>query len=197
MREASIERKTTETNVQVKLNLDGKGESEIDIGIGFLTHMLNLFAKHGIFDLKIKAEGDLEVDEHHTVEDIGIVLGQAFKEALGDKLGINRYGYFILPMDETLALASVDISGRAYSVVNISFSREKIGDLSTELITDFFEAFARNLGASIHIKVFYGRNDHHKAEAVFKAFSKAMNIATRLESRITGKMPSTKGRLDG
>jgi len=193
MRKAEVERKTNETEIKIKLNLDGTEKRKIDTGIGFLNHMLELFAKQGLFDLEIKAIGDLQVDEHHTVEDVGIVLGQAFKKALGEKKGIKRYGFFILPMDETLALAAVDIGGRSYCVMDIQFNREKVGDLSTELVYDFFEALASNLGANIQIKVFYGRNEHHKIEAVFKTFARAMSMAVEIDPRIKGKIPSTKG----
>jgi len=193
MRKAEVERKTNETEIKIKLNLDGTGKRKIDTGIGFLNHMLELFAKQGLFDLEIKAIGDLQVDEHHTVEDVGIVLGQVFKKALGEKKGIKRYGFFILPMDETLALVAVDIGGRSYCVVDVSFNREKVGDLSTELVYDFFEALASNLGANIQIKVFYGRNEHHKIEAVFKAFARAISMAVEIDPRIKGKIPSTKG----
>ena len=193
MRKAEVERKTNETEIKIKLNLDGTEKRKIDTGIGFLNHMLELFAKQGLFDLEIKAIGDLQVDEHHTVEDVGIVLGQAFKKALGEKKGIKRYGFFIVPMDETLALAAVDIGGRSYCVMDIQFNREKVGDLSTELVYDFFEALASNLGANIQIKVFYGRNEHHKIEAVFKTFARAMSMAVEIDPRIKGKIPSTKG----
>jgi len=196
MRIAEIERKTNETQIKIKLNLDGVGNRKIDTGIDFLNHMLELFAKQGLFDLEIKAIDDLKVNEHHTVEDVGIVLGQAFKKALDEKKGIKRYGFFILPMDETLVMTSLDLSGRSYCVINAEFKREKIGDLSTELIYDFFEAVARSLGANIHIKVFYGRNEHHKIEAMFKAFARAMEMATRIDKRIAKEVPSTKGVLE-
>ncbi|MCK4327621.1 MAG: imidazoleglycerol-phosphate dehydratase HisB [Candidatus Diapherotrites archaeon] len=187
-----VERNTTETQVEVKLDINGTGERRIDTGVGFLDHMLELFAKQGLFDLEVKATGDLRVDDHHTVEDVGIVLGQAFRKAIGDKIGIGRYGYFVLPMDESLAMCAIDLCGRGSLVFNAEFERERVGDLSTELVYDFFKAFADNCGASVHVKVFYGRNEHHKIEAIFKAFAKAMRMACEIEG---GGIPSTKGML--
>ena len=195
MRKATVERKTNETQIKVSLNLDGTGKRKIDVPVGFLSHMLDLFGKHGLFDLEVKAKGDTWIDEHHTVEDTGIVIGQAFKKALGDKKGIRRYGYFILPMDEVLTLVSVDLGGRPKFIFNVEFTREKVGDLSTELVYDFFEAIAYNLGVNIHIKVFYGRNEHHKIEGIFKAFARAMRMACEIDERAKSQIPSTKGVL--
>jgi len=195
LRKATVKRKTNETSIVLELNVDGSDERSIDCGIGFLNHMLDLFAKHGSFDLSIRAKGDLEIDEHHTVEDIGIVLGQAFKKALGEKKGIKRYGFFSLPMDEALANVTVDLSGRSWLVFNAEFEREKVGDLSTELIEDFFQAFAMNAGANIHINLLYGRNAHHKIEAIFKCFAKALKMACEKDKVAKGTIPSTKGIL--
>lgn len=193
MRTAEVNRETKETKINVSLNLDGKGEGSIDTGIGFLDHMLELFAFHGCLDLSLKAKGDLDVDDHHTVEDCGIALGTAFKEALGDRVGIARYGSFTLPMDEALASVNLDISGRPYLVFNCKFEREQLGMLSTEMIEEFFRAFAAASGTTLHINLLYGQNDHHKAEAVFKAFGHAVKEAVE----ITGtELPSTKGYLE-
>ena len=195
MRKAEIERNTNETQIKLKLEIDGSGKRSIDSGIGFLDHMLDLFAKQGLFDLELKAKGDLGVDEHHTVEDIGIVLGQAFKKAIGNKKGIRRYGYFVLPMDEALAMCAMDLGGRPWCVLDADFKREKVGDLSTELLYDFFQAFASNCGANVHMKVFYGRNEHHKIEAIFKAFARAMRMACEMDERAGKELPTTKGTL--
>lgn len=193
MRTAEIKRETKETSVSVNLNLDGTGKTDIDTGVGFLDHMLDLFAFHGSLDLKVHASGDLDVDDHHTVEDIGITLGNAFIKALGDRKGINRYGSFTLPMDEALANVSLDISGRPYLVFQCEFTREQIGMLSTEMIEEFFRAFAVAAGITLHINLLYGKNDHHKAEAIFKAFGHAVKEAVK----ITGdQLPSTKGYLE-
>lgn len=194
-REATITRKTNETDIKVSLNVDGTGKRKIDIPNGFLMHMLDLFAKHGLFDLIIKAKGDTYIDEHHTVEDIGIVLGETFANALGDKNGINRYGFFILPMDEALATVAIDFAGRYAFNFSCLFNREKVGDLSTELIYDFWDAFAQNAKANLFIKVENGHNDHHKAEAVFKATARAIRMACELDLRALDQIPSTKGRL--
>jgi len=193
-RKAIIKRKTNETEIRIMLGIDGKGRYNIGGKINFLNHMLELFAKHGLFDLEIKADGDIEVDQHHLVEDIGIVLGQAFKKALGDKKGINRSGYFAFPMQESLAIVAVDISGRPYLKFEAGFRKLKIGDLDSELIEEFFNGFAANLGANLHIKMPYGKNEHHKAEAIFKAFGKAMSMACSRNPRIKS-IPSTKGAL--
>lgn len=194
MRTAEVERNTNETQIKVKLSLDGKGAYDIRTGVGFLDHMLCLLAKHGLFDLELGAKGDLEVDEHHTVEDIGIVLGQAFRQALGDKKGITRYGFFILPMDEALAQVAVDLGGRSCLVWDAEFKRKTIGDFPTELAYDFFEAFASNCGANMNIRLLSGRNEHHKMEAIFKAFARAMRMACEPDERSPG-IPSTKGVL--
>lgn len=193
-RTSEITRKTKETEIVVKLCLDGSGESRILTGIGFFDHMLTGFAKHGFFDLELTCKGDLEVDTHHTVEDIGIALGQAIREALGDKTGIRRYGYFILPMDETLMLCSLDLSGRPYFNFDTSFTVERIGQLETETIREFFYAVSYSAGMNLHIKELAGENNHHKAEAMFKAFGKALDEATGWEPRNKGIL-STKGTL--
>ena len=187
-------RKTKETNILVGANLKGTGISEIETGIGFLDHMLTLFSKHSLIDLKIEAKGDLNVDEHHTIEDIGIVLGQVLREALGDKKGIRRYG-FLLPMDESLAEVALDLGGRPYLVWKVPFKREKIGDMPTGLFEDFFKALSDNLQANIHINLKYGRNEHHMAEAIFKAFAKALRFAMDEDSRAKNLLPTTKGKL--
>ena len=195
MRSASISRETRETRIAMSVNLDGRGESEIVSPIGFLTHMLETFARHGIFDLQANIEGDLEVDQHHTVEDCGIVLGEVFKKALGDKRGIKRAGFFIYPMDEALATVAIDISGRSFLKLEAEFSNARVGELEVELLEDFFLGFSGALGANLHIRVHYGRSDHHKVEAVFKALSKAMKSACEIEPRIADTIPSTKGVL--
>ncbi|MFH1470746.1 MAG: imidazoleglycerol-phosphate dehydratase HisB [Candidatus Micrarchaeota archaeon] len=192
MRTAKINRKTKETEIEIELVLDGKGSGSVDTGVGFLDHMLSLFANRGLFDLKVKAKGDLQIDEHHTVEDVGIALGQAFSKALGDKAGIRRYGFSLTPMDEVLATVAVDISGRGMLTWNAEFKRERVGDLSTELLYDFFDAFARNCGTSLHMRLEYGRNEHHKAEALFKGFGMAMRTACEKDGQREG-IPSTKG----
>lgn len=187
-------RKTKETDIKIGVNINGTGKYEINTGIGFFNHMLELFSKHSLIDLRIETRGDLNVDEHHTVEDIGIVLGQALKEALGDKKGIRRYG-FLLPMDESLAEVAIDLGGRPYLVFNVPFKRDQIGDMPTELFEDFFKALSDNLCANIHVNLRYGRNDHHKAEAVFKAFAKALKSAVDKDPRAKDLLPSTKGKL--
>lgn len=186
-------RKTNETNVEVRVDLDGSGKSEINTGIGFFDHMLDLFAFHSRCDLKVKAEGDLNVCDHHTIEDIGITLGQAFKEAISDKNGINRYGTFYVPMDETLAFVSLDISNRPFVVFDCEFKREKVGEMATEMVVEFFRAFAFNAGITLHLKVLYGENDHHKIEALFKAFGRALKEAKYVNEE--NGLPSTKGKL--
>lgn len=193
-RKAEINRKTAETNIQVSLDLDGNGTGNISTGIGFFDHMLTLFTRHGLLDLHVTAEGDLEVDAHHTVEDVGIVLGQAIKEALGDKKSIRRYGTAYVPMDETLALVSLDISGRPFLVFDVKFTTEMTGQMETQLFEEFFRALAFNAGITLHVKVLYGSNSHHMAEAIFKALGRALDEATRLDERIEGVM-STKGSL--
>lgn len=194
MRKAKIERKTAETNVRLELGLDGTGERDIATGIGFFDHMLNLFAKHGLFDLTVRCDGDLAVDGHHSVEDIGISLGQAFREALGDKAGITRYGSFYVPMDEALAFVAVDISGRPYLVYDGGEMSLMVGDYDTELTEEFLRAFAVNAGITLHARVLYGKNSHHKIEAIFKALGQALRTAVARDPRIKG-VPSTKGVL--
>jgi imidazoleglycerol-phosphate dehydratase len=195
MRRARIERNTKETRIRGALNLDGRGTYEICTGIRFLDHMLELFAKHGAFDLKLHAEGDLDVDQHHTVEDCGIVLGQLFANALGDRRGINRAGYFVLPMDETLAVAAIDLGGRPALVYKDLVRVRLVGDLQTELVEDFFGGFANHAGANVHLKVMYGRSNHHKIEAIFKCFARAMRYACSRDARLRKQLPSTKGLL--
>jgi imidazoleglycerol-phosphate dehydratase len=194
MRTGKIFRETKETRIDLKINLDGSGTTEIDTGIGFFNHMLNLFAAHGRFDLDIQCDGDLEVDGHHSVEDIGIALGTAIKNALGDKRGINRYGTFFLPMDETLALVSLDISGRPFLVYDAGELAPMIGNFDTELTEEFLRAFAFNAGITLHVKILYGKNSHHKVEAIFKALGHALRIAVDYDEKNTG-IPSTKGIL--
>ena len=191
---SEIKRKTAETDMSLKISLDGSGNASADTGIGFLDHMLILLARHGFLDLEVSANGDLKVDSHHTVEDVGIVLGQAIKEALGDKSGIKRYGNSRVPMDETLAAVDLDISGRAFLVFNAVFTNDNIGEIQTQMFEEFFRAVAFNSGMTLHINVPYGKNDHHIAEAIFKAFSKALDIAVSKDVRIDGVL-STKGSL--
>jgi imidazoleglycerol-phosphate dehydratase len=193
MRTAIVKRETKETAISVELNIDGTGDSQIQTPIGFLSHMLEAFSKHGLFDLTLKVKGDLEVDQHHIVEDCGIVLGQAFKKALGDKKGINRAGYFVYPMDEALAVVAIDISGRPYLQFNAEFKRRFCGKLDTDLLEDFFCGFSISLGANVVVRMPYGRSDHHKIEAVFKAFGKAMKMACSTDPRAIENIPSTKG----
>jgi imidazoleglycerol-phosphate dehydratase len=195
MRTAKIQRDTKETQITAELRIEGKGRYDVSTGIRFLDHMLELFTKHGGFDLKLHANGDLDVDQHHTVEDTGIVLGKLFSEALGDRKGINRAGYFIQPMDETLALAAVDLGGRPALVYSDLVRVRLVGDLQTELVHDFFDGLANNLGANIHVKVMYGRSNHHKIEAVFKCFARAMKYACSKDARLKDQLPSTKGLL--
>jgi len=191
---ARLNRKTAETDITLKLCIDGSGKSSINTGIGFLDHMLTLFAKHGLMDLEVTAKGDLNVDGHHTAEDIGIVLGQALKEAVGDKSSIKRYGASYVPMDEALAFVAVDFGGRPYLVFNVKYATERVGDMDTELVEEFFRSVSNNAGMNIHINVPYGSNSHHITEAVFKAFGRAIDQATGIDERITGVM-STKGSL--
>lgn len=194
MRIGKINRATNETRVDIEINLDGAGKAEINSGVGFFNHMLNLFAAHGQFDLKVICAGDLEVDGHHSIEDIGIAMGAALKEALGDKRGITRYGTFFLPMDETLALVSLDISGRPFLVYDGGELAPMIGDFDTELVEEFLRAFAFNAGITLHVKILYGKNSHHKVEAIFKALGHALKIAVNVDEKIKG-VPSTKGVL--
>jgi imidazoleglycerol-phosphate dehydratase len=193
-RQAEIKRKTKETDVRVLLNLDGEGKSMIDTGVPFLDHMLELMARHGLFDLEVSCKGDLHIDDHHSVEDIAICLGQAFAEALGDKKGIVRYGSAYVPMDETLARAVVDLSGRYYLVYKVQNTRDKVGTFSVELAEHFWHSFAEHCKCNLHIEVFYGRNQHHIIEAVFKSTTRALSQAVRLDDRIKGVM-STKGTI--
>ena len=193
-RQISTTRKTKETDIQVTLNLDGSGISHIETGIGFFDHMLEGFSKHGFFDLHMECDGDLQVDSHHTIEDCGIVLGDAIKKALGDKSGIKRFGSCILPMDETLVLTAIDLSGRPYFVYDADFTTDKMGDMSTQMVREFFYAISYSAEMNLHMKVMYGENDHHKAEALFKSFAKSLDQATSPDSRITDVL-STKGSL--
>jgi imidazoleglycerol-phosphate dehydratase len=195
VRRAVIRRRTTETDIAIELALDGKGRYDIRTGIRFLDHMLELVARHGGFDLRLKASGDLDVDQHHTVEDAGIALGDAVTKALGNRRGINRAGYFVMPMDETLAVAAIDLGGRPHTVVDIRVKAARVGDLQTELVHDFFEGFAAAARANVHVKVLYGRSSHHQVEAVFKAFARALRAACARDKRLARMLPSTKGLL--
>ena len=195
MRKATIRRVTRETQIALSLNIDGRGHSSISTGIHFLDHMLELLAHHGGFDLTLKANGDLDVDQHHTVEDIGIVLGQAFNKALGSKRGILRAGYFVMPMDETLGLAAVDFCGRTTAVIDTRVKARLVGDLQAELVPDFFEGFSRGASAGVHARVLYGRSSHHKIESLFKAFARALRAACWRDRRMIRLLPSTKGVL--
>ena len=190
----TIERNTKETQIKLSLQLDGTGKSDISTGIGFFDHMLEGFSKHGFFDLSVHAKGDLHVDGHHTVEDAGIVLGQAIRQAVGDKAGMKRFGYFILPMDDALALCAVDLGGRAYFSFDGEFQTERVGDFETQLVMEFFYALASNAQMNLHIRLLAGQNDHHKIEAIFKAFGKALDQAVSMDERISGVL-STKGSL--
>ena len=194
-RTAQIARNTKETRISVELNLDGKGRYEVRTGIRFLDHMLESFARHGAFDLSVRAEGDLDVDQHHTVEDCGIALGQAFAAALGDKVGILRAGYFLMPMDEALVAAAVDLSGRPALVYEARTRFRLVGDLQAELLHDFFDGFAAHCGANVHLRVLYGRSSHHRIEALFKCWAKAMRFACARDERLKDQLPSTKGVL--
>jgi len=191
---ASITRETKETQISLTINLDGKGNGDINTGVGFFDHMLNLMAFHGGFDLEVKAKGDIEVCDHHLVEDVGITLGEAVLKALGDKRGIKRYGTFFIPMDETLAQVSLDISGRSFLAFDCTFARESIGNFSTEMVKEFFRAFAFNAGITLHGRILYGENDHHKAEALFKALGRALREAKEVDKN-NMELPSTKGKL--
>jgi imidazoleglycerol-phosphate dehydratase len=195
MRRAVIDRRTTETTIALSLGIEGRGRYQISTGIRFLDHMLELFARHGAFDLRVEAKGDLDVDQHHTVEDLGIALGEAVSKALGDRKGINRAGYFVMPMDETLAVAAVDLGGRPHTVVDLKVKVLKVGDLQTELVHDFFEGFGIGARANVHVKVMYGRSNHHKIEAVFKAFARALRVACAKDARMARMLPSTKGLM--
>ncbi|MDQ3212283.1 MAG: imidazoleglycerol-phosphate dehydratase HisB [Acidobacteriota bacterium] len=195
MRRATIKRVTTETAIVLRLEVDGRGRYDVRTGIRFLDHMLELFARHGGFDLTVRATGDLDVDQHHTVEDLGIALGEAVSKALGNRKGINRAGYFVMPMDEALAVSAIDLSGRIHTVVDLRVRARMVGDLQTELVHDFFEGFAQGARANVHVKVLYGRSSHHHVEAVFKAFARALRVACARDRRLARMLPSTKGLL--
>ena len=194
-RVAEIERKTGETDIRLAINIDGSGTVQSRTGVPFMDHMLELFGRHGLFDLDVQAQGDVDVDYHHTVEDIGIVLGQAVKQAIGDKLGIERYGFFLLPMDETLVQVSLDLSNRSYLVYNVLVSNYMIRDFNICLVKEFFQAFANECGCNLHIQLEYGSEPHHVCEAIFKGFARALDRATRVDPRQDGQLPSTKGLL--
>jgi imidazoleglycerol-phosphate dehydratase len=195
MREAAIERITSETQISARLAIDGTGKYEISTGVRFFDHMLELIAKHGAFDLTLRATGDLDVDQHHTVEDVGIVLGQLIDQALDDRVGINRAGYFVLPMDETLAVAALDLGGRVALVYEDRVDVPLVGDLQTELVHDFFQGFAQHAKANVHLKIMHGRSNHHKIEALFKCFARALRYACSIDERLKDQLPSTKGLL--
>jgi len=192
---ATIKRQTKETQITLRLNLDGRGKASIFTGIPFFDHMLDLVARHGGFDLKLKAKGDLHVDQHHTVEDVGIALGEAVQAALGNKRGILRAGYFVMPMDETLAVAAIDLGSRAFCVIKARFSARRVGDFQTELVEDFFQGFAQAARANVHLRLLYGRSSHHQVEALFKAFGRALRVAVARDKRLRNVLPSTKELL--
>jgi imidazoleglycerol-phosphate dehydratase len=194
-RKAAIHRKTNETDIRLSLNLDGHAKARISTGIRFFDHMLELVARHGGFDLQITARGDLDVDQHHTVEDTGIAIGEAVLKALGNKRGILRAGYFVMPMDESLAVAAIDLSGRPFCVVDAKITAARVGDFQTELVEDFFQGFAQTARANVHLRVLYGRSSHHQVEALFKAFARALRFAVARDKRLRGVLPSTKGLL--
>ena len=194
-RSATITRKTAETDIALNLAIDGRGAAQIDTGVPFFDHMLTLFAKHGLFDLTVKAKGDVDVDYHHTVEDVGLVLGQAFKEALGDKVGIRRYGFFLLPMDESLARVVIDVGGRPHLVYDASAPTMFVRDFNLVLVKEFCRAFSNALGANLHVQLVYGEEPHHVAEAIFKCLARAMDVATQIEPRAADLLPSTKGKI--
>jgi imidazoleglycerol-phosphate dehydratase len=195
MRVGVVRRTTTETSIALRLDLDGRGRYDVSTGIRFFDHMLELVSRHGVFDLRVEAEGDLDVDQHHTVEDVGIALGQAVSLALGARRGINRAGYFVMPMDETLGVAALDLGGRAHAAVDLRLRVARVGDLQSELVADFFEGFAQGARANVHVKVLYGRSSHHQVEALFKAFARALKMACSKDRRLARTMPSTKGLL--
>ncbi|HEY7057549.1 MAG TPA: imidazoleglycerol-phosphate dehydratase HisB [Vicinamibacterales bacterium] len=195
MRRASVNRETRETSIRVALAIEGRGRYDIRTGVRFLDHMLELVARHAAFDLSIRAKGDLDVDQHHTVEDVGIALGEAVSSALGSRRGINRAGYFIMPMDETLAVAAIDLSGRPHAAIDLALKVRMVGDLQAELVQDFFEGFAQRSRANVHLKVLYGRSSHHQVEAVFKAFARALRVACSRDKQLGRTLPSTKGLL--
>jgi imidazoleglycerol-phosphate dehydratase len=195
VRRAVVDRRTRETRIRVRIGIEGKGRYDIRTGIRFLDHMLELVARHGGFDLEIRADGDLDVDQHHTVEDLGIALGEAISKALGTRRGINRAGYFIMPMDETLGVAAIDLGGRPHAVVDLALKVDRVGDLQSELVTDFFEGFALGARGNVHLKVLYGRSSHHHVEAVYKAFARALRVACSRDKQLGRTLPSTKGLL--
>ena len=195
VRRALIERRTTETQIALRLALEGRGRYRVHTGIRFLDHMLELVARHGAIDLRVDAVGDLDVDQHHTVEDLGIALGEAVAKGLGSRRGINRAGYFVMPMDETLAVAAIDLGGRSHAVIDLKTRAARVGDLQTELVADFFDGFALGARANVHIRVMYGRSSHHQVEAVFKAFARALRVACAKDPRLARMLPSTKGLL--
>ena len=195
MRRGVVDRRTSETSIALVIVLDGKGRYRVSTGIRFLDHMLELFARHGAFDLAITATGDLDVDQHHTVEDVGIALGEAVSKALGDRRGINRAGYFLMPMDETLGLAAIDLGGRPHAAIDLKLRVKRVGDLQAELVHDFFEGFAIGARANVHVKVLYGRSSHHHIEAVFKAFARALRVACSKDRQLARALPSTKGLI--
>jgi imidazoleglycerol-phosphate dehydratase len=195
VRRGIVRRNTTETSINIRLSLDGRGHYDVSTGVRFLDHMLELFTRHGGFDLELRAKGDLDVDQHHTVEDVGIALGEAFSAALGSRRGINRAGYFVMTMDEALGVVAVDLSGRAHAVVDARLKVKKVGDLDAELLTDFIEGFASGVRGNVHLKVLYGRSGHHQVEALFKALGRAMRMACSRDRRLAKVMPSTKGLL--
>ena len=192
MRRARIERRTTETQITIRLGIEGQGRYDVSTGIRFLDHMLELVARHGAFDLRIDAAGDLDVDQHHTVEDVGIALGEAVSKAVGSRRGINRAGYFVMPMDETLGVAAIDLGGRPHAVVDLRLRVRLVGDLQSELLHDFFDGFALGARANVHVKVLYGRSSHHQVEAIFKAFARALRVACDKDDRMAKRLPSTK-----
>ncbi len=194
-RMATLDRSTTETKIQLHLTIEGSGVYKITTGIRFFDHMLELFTRHGAFDLELTSKGDLDVDQHHTVEDVGIALGEAFDQALGDKRGIMRAGYFLMPMDETLAIAAIDLSGRVACKIKTKVRTRLVGDLQSELVEDFFDGFARGARANVHLKTMYGRSNHHKLEAIFKAFARALRVACMRDAQLGKMLPSTKGLL--
>ena len=195
MRRARIDRHTAETQITIRLGIEGRGRYAISTGIRFLDHMLELVTRHGGFDLRIEATGDLDVDQHHTVEDVGIALGEAVAKAIGSRRGINRAGYFVMPMDETLGVAAIDLGGRPHAVVDLRLRVQRVGDLQSELVQDFFEGFAQGARANVHLKVLYGRSSHHQVEALFKAFARALRVACDKDPRMAKRLPSTKGLL--
>ena len=195
MRRGVIDRRTSETQIRLTLGIEGRGRYDVSTGIRFLDHMLELFARHGAFDLTVKATGDLDVDQHHTVEDLGIALGEGVSRALGDRRGINRAGYFVMPMDETLAVAAIDLGGRPHAAIDLKLRVRRVGDLQAELVHDFFEGFAIGARANVHLKVLYGRSSHHHVEAVFKAFARALRVACARDRQLARALPSTKGLI--